>query len=85
MDYHSDKEVEKAMIRLMDALCSWERNTFRGSTLIFVPDTIDEHEKIIFAQDGKPMPTDPFLLTAILEGLKTRIQSSDPSSQRSET
>ena len=28
---HPDPEVQKAIIRLDDALCMWERNTFRQS------------------------------------------------------
>lgn len=79
MSYHKDEEVNNAFIRLMDALCSWERNTFRSSTLIFVPDNIDEYEKVIIAQDGKPLvrSDDPFMLLAILNGLKMKVQSSE--------
>jgi len=31
---HPDPEVQKAIIRLDDALCMWERSTFRQSILI---------------------------------------------------
>jgi len=31
---HPDPEVQKAIVRLDDALCMWERNTFRQSVLI---------------------------------------------------
>ena len=31
---HPDREVQQALIRLSDALCSWERNTGRQSVLI---------------------------------------------------
>ena len=31
---HPDKEVQSAIIRLNDALCSWERSTGRESILI---------------------------------------------------
>lgn len=31
---HPDPEVEQALIRLTDALCEWERNTWRESVLI---------------------------------------------------
>ena len=31
---HPDTEVQKALIRLNDALCTWERNTGRESVLI---------------------------------------------------
>ena len=79
MSYHSDKEVNQAFIRLMDALCSWERNTFRSSTLIFVPDKIDDHERVIIAQDGKPLvrSDDPFMLSIILDCLKAKLQTSE--------
>jgi len=53
MSYHKDKDVEIAIIRLLDALCSWERDTGRRSTLILIPHNDDEN--IIIAQDGKPI------------------------------
>ena len=31
---HPDPEVKQALIRLTDALCTWERNTGRESVLI---------------------------------------------------
>jgi len=31
---HPDREVQSAIIRLNDALCMWERGTFRESVLI---------------------------------------------------
>lgn len=31
---HPDNDVQQALIRLDDALCSWERNTGRESVLI---------------------------------------------------
>ena len=31
---HPDPEVQKAIVRLNDALCMWERNTSRESVLI---------------------------------------------------
>ena len=80
MSYHADKEVNQAFIRLMDALCSWERNTFRGSKLIFVPDTIDHHEKTILVMDGKPVSHGPLILRNILDDLKLR-QTSEVKTQ----
>ena len=53
MSYHKDKETNQALVRLLDALCEWERNTGRRSTLILVPHVSDE--KIVIAQDGKPV------------------------------
>ncbi len=57
MAHHIDPECNKAMIRLLDVLCTWERNTGKRSTLIFVPHTPDEH--IVLAQDGKPLSVSP--------------------------
>jgi len=46
---HPDSEVREALIRLVDALCEWERNTGRSSTLILIEDTFQFR-----AVDGKP-------------------------------
>ncbi len=54
MSYHKDKEINQAIIRLLDALCEWERNTGRRSTLELIPHNPDE--KLVLAQDGKPLP-----------------------------
>lgn len=56
MSYHKDKEVNSALIRLLDALCEWERNSGRRSTLILIPHCADE--RTVLAQDGKPIPED---------------------------
>jgi hypothetical protein len=53
MSYHKNKEVNQALIRLIDALCSWERNTSRRSTLVFIPHNVDED--IVLVGDGKPI------------------------------
>jgi len=71
LSYHRDSEVNQAIIRLMDALCTWERETSRGSTLLIVPDNNDE--KIVFALHGKPIPDDPFIMKSLLDGVNTRI------------
>jgi len=54
MSYHKDKEVNSAVSRLMDALCEWERGSGRRSTLLLIPH--DRDERIVMAQDGKPLP-----------------------------
>ncbi len=47
---HPDAEVQKAIIRLSDALCSWERLTSRESVLI-----IRESGGFVYrAVSGKP-------------------------------
>ena len=67
--WHRDPEVDKALIRLIDALCTWERNTGRGSTLLYVP--VDEDEDPILAIDGKPLD-EPFVIRQLLERLTKR-------------
>ncbi len=52
--WHKNSECEQALIKLNDALCSWERDTGRESTLILVPDSSDE--SIVMSQSGKPLP-----------------------------
>lgn len=64
MVHHKDPECDQAMVRLIDALCAWERETSRRSMLIFVPYALDE--KIVVAEDGKPFPESP----RSLEGLR---------------
>ncbi len=74
MSYHKDQEVNSAIIRLMDALCSWERNTGRGGKMFIIPDHFDDYEQIIFAMDGKPVSHSPFLLANQFEQLKSRME-----------
>jgi len=52
--WHIDQGCELALIRLNDALCSFERATGREYTLILVPETLNE--KIHMSQSGKPLP-----------------------------
>lgn len=53
MVHHMNPECDAAMTRLLDALCAWERETGRRSTLVLVPHAQDE--KVVIAQDGKPL------------------------------
>jgi hypothetical protein len=53
MSYHMDREVNAALIRLLDSLCMHERESGRRSTLILIPH--NKTEDIILAQDGKPL------------------------------
>jgi hypothetical protein len=47
---HPDREVQAAIVRLADALCTWERETGRRSVLI-----VREQEGFVFrAANGKP-------------------------------
>ena len=52
--WHIDQGCESALVRLNDALCSFERATGREYTLILVPETPDE--RIHMSQSGKPLP-----------------------------
>ena len=70
--WHRDPEVDQALIRLIDALCTWERNTGRGSTLLFVPD--HEDEETILAVDGKPISHSPVMLIRTLDTLQMRMK-----------
>jgi len=47
---HPDREVRQALIRLNDALCTWERNTGRQSVLILREQGGFEHRSM----SGKP-------------------------------
>ena len=49
-DQHPDKDVNQAIVRLLDALCSWERSTGRQSVLILR----EQGGFIVRAQSGKP-------------------------------
>ncbi|PIP23734.1 MAG: hypothetical protein COX90_02095 [Candidatus Nealsonbacteria bacterium CG_4_10_14_0_2_um_filter_38_17] len=52
---HPDPEVRQALVRLTDALCTWERNTGRESVLI-----LREVDGFVYrAVNGKPdVPND---------------------------
>ncbi len=54
MERHPDPEVQAAITRLLDALCTWERSTGRGSVLILREAGGFE----VRAQDGKPLSID---------------------------
>ncbi|MBI2087043.1 MAG: hypothetical protein HYT69_02625 [Candidatus Zambryskibacteria bacterium] len=53
MRWHPDPECDQAIVRLLDALCSWERSTGRESLLVLVPVEHDEH--VVVAHSGKPL------------------------------
>lgn len=77
MAWHIEPNVDQAIIRLCDALCSWERATGRRSTLVLIPEMRDE--ELFIANDGKPLPPDeisPEL--AVANAMEMRRKSSDP-------
>lgn len=52
---HPDREVQAALIRLLDAVCQWERGTGRESVLIYKEEGWGE----VRAMSGKPIiPSD---------------------------
>ena len=54
MSWHKNPEINNALIRLMDELVTWERETGRGSTLVFVPHYPDDGAELKVL-DGKPI------------------------------
>lgn len=54
MKQHPDREVQAAVTRLLDALCSWERSTGIRSVLVLR----EAGGYVIRAQDGKPIDID---------------------------
>ncbi len=72
MSYHRLPEINSAIIRLLDALCTWERNTGNGSKLILVHDNEDDG-KTLFAMDGKPVRHTPFGLCMDIDLIKSHI------------
>lgn len=50
MNQHPDSDVQQALIKLSDALCTWERNTGRNSVLI----VREEGGFVYRAVSGKP-------------------------------
>ena len=54
--FHMDGECEEALIRLNDALCSFERATDRQYALLLIPEAPDE--QIFISHNGKPIPED---------------------------
>ena len=73
MGWHMNEQVERALIRLLDELCMWERETGRGSRLILVPTQQDE--KTVYTVDGKPLADySNALLFSQLDFMKTLIE-----------
>ena len=73
MSYHKDPEVNAALVKLMDALCTWERGSGRRSTLVLIPHCVDE--AILVAQDGKPLLDDrPGLARYPVEAVKRALR-----------
>jgi len=70
-NWHRYKEADETFLRLMDALCTWERETGRGSKLFFFPDADDE--QILFIMDGKPVNWDLGVLINQLELMRVRL------------
>ena len=73
MSWHRDKRVDQAFIALMDALCTWERNTGRNSRLLFIPGDNARDEDIIYLMDGKPVDTSAFVLLRQMKLMEDQI------------
>ena len=74
MMFHKDVEVRAALIRLLDSLCTWERNTGNGSYLFLIHANESDGETI-FAMDGKPVEHTPFELGLDLALIKQQLES----------
>lgn len=65
---HPDPEVQSALTRLLDALCTWERETGRRSVLVLR----EQHGFEVRAESGKPINiaglTDVEVFACISEG-----------------
>ena len=72
MSYHRLPEINSAIIRLLDALCTWERNTGNTSKLILVHGN-NEDGPNLFAMDGKPIGHSRFELCLDLDMIKNQI------------
>lgn len=55
-EWHLDERCNDALVKLDDALCTFERATSREYTLILVPKSPDE--EIYMSQSGKPLSKD---------------------------
>ena len=53
MQYHRDKQIDRLISQLLDALCMDERNTGRQTVLVLIPVVPDE--QAVLAQSGKPI------------------------------
>lgn len=53
MHWHPDEDVDRAIIRLLDALCMWERSTGRQSLFVLIP--VETDESVVVAESGKPL------------------------------
>ena len=54
--WHIEEDVERALIRLNEEICRFERSTGRGCHLILIPNHQDE--PIFLSDNGKPLPLD---------------------------
>ena len=50
---HRDENVRRKILELCDALCMWERNTGRESTLLI----LEKPDFKFWAESGKPIPS----------------------------
>lgn len=55
---HPDEDVRRALIRLCDALCTWERSTGRQNLLVVIEQDHENGRFEFIADCGKPIPDD---------------------------
>ena len=73
------EEIKAAEIRLLDALCTWERATGRGSVLILFREEIEERGDfqispyMLLAQDGKPTLLAKFYFDFLVKHIRERM------------
>ena len=48
-----DDDVDRAYLRLMDAICSWERATGRDVTVAMIPHTLDYLDELLNVEASK--------------------------------
>lgn len=76
MAHHLDPSCDRALLKLSDELCTWERMTGRGSTLILFPDSADEAIQIFV--DGKPIEVEDSVALAVLLAEAVRTSKNFP-------
>ncbi len=69
--FHPDEDVNSAIVRLIDALTSWERSTGRESFLVLVP--VESEERVVVVDSGRLMDleslTDELIAERVLQAL----------------
>lgn len=70
-----NEEIDRAHVRLMDAVCSWERTTGRNITILVLPH--DGDEPVAVSTGGKPWTRD-LQLSDVLQAVGLAMQERVP-------